>query len=430
MSQKRGSSEALNAINWQKEIYINGVSGKRLDIPSEMDRLEHNASKVMSKEAFAYVAGGAGLGKTMDANRQAFGHWKIVPRMLKDVSERDISIELFGRKFPSPFLLAPIGVLELAHPKADLAVAGACASTGIPMIFSNQASIAMEECSTILGDSPCWFQLYWSKSNELVQSFVSRAEACGCHAIVVTLDTTMLGWRSKDIDLAYLPFLKGMGIAQYTSDPVFKQLLKSESDNEDQSKRKINLAAIKAFIDMNRTYPGNFWKNLRSKEPLAAIRQFIQIYSRPSLTWENLSFLREHTKLPILLKGILHPEDAWKAVDHGADGIIVSNHGGRQVDGAIGALDALNNVIDVVNDKIPVLMDSGIRSGADAFKALAIGAKAVCLGRPYVYALALAGEKGVYELLRNIMADFELTMGLAGCRNVHEINKKSISRNS
>ncbi|HYH83496.1 MAG TPA: alpha-hydroxy-acid oxidizing protein, partial [Longimicrobium sp.] len=261
----------------------------------------------------------------------------------------------------------------------------------------------------------------------LVESLVARAESSGCEAIAVTLDTTLLGWRARDLDLAYLPFLRGKGIAQYVSDPVFLDSLRNPAPPAaGQPKRKVNLHSLGAFAELTRAHPGRFWKNLRSGAPLAAVQQFITTYSRPSLTWADLPFLRERTKLPILLKGILHPDDARRALDLGVDGIIVSNHGGRQVDGAIATLDALPAIVGAVGGRVPVLMDSGIRGGADVFKALAFGARAVCVGRPYVYALALAGRAGVLELLRNLIAEFELTMGLAGCRSVAEIGPESL----
>ncbi|MBK7870169.1 MAG: lactate 2-monooxygenase [Saprospiraceae bacterium] len=419
----------FSAIDLQRIIYLGGMMGVQPVVPFDFKELEIVARKRLSKEAFAYVAGGAGLESTMDANRRAFDQWQIMPRMLRDVSNRDISIELFGQRLPSPFLTCPIGVLELVHPEADIAVAKACASLGIPMIFSNQASVKMEDCAGVMGDSPHWFQLYWSKSNELVQSLIQRAEKCGCSAIVVTLDTTMLGWQTRDLDSAYLPFLRGMGIAQYLSDPVFMRLLDEPQEAALTIKPKINLTTIRNLITTVNKYPGRgFFKKLRSGKPMAAVRQFINIYSRPSLTWEDLSFLREQTKLPILLKGILHPDDARKALDKGMDGIIVSNHGGRQVDGAIGAFGALSSIVEAVNDAIPVLLDSGIRSGADTFKALALGAKAVCIGRPYVYGLAIAGQAGVEAVLKNFMADFELTMGLTGCKNINEISKELLTK--
>ncbi|MEM1323802.1 MAG: lactate 2-monooxygenase [Bacteroidota bacterium] len=426
MSQPSQSEHNFSAMERQREIYVSGMSGKMPLLPLHPDALEAKAREVMSSEAFAYVAGGAGHEDTVSNNRQDFHQWQIWPRMLRDVSQRDTSISLFGRRLPGPLLLSPVGVLDLAHKEADLAVAKACAAAGLPMIFSNQASVTMEDCAAVMGSSPRWFQLYWSKSNDLVASLVQRAEACGCEAIVVTLDTTMLGWRLRDLDLAYLPFLRGRGIAQYISDPVFQQQLLELGDAPPPKAGKTNFKTLRNVYQLMSGYPGSTISNLVSKQPLKAVRQFIDIYSRPSLTWADLPFLRQHTRLPILLKGILHPDDARQAVDAGVDGLIVSNHGGRQVDGAVSAIQALPGVIEAVGGQLPVLMDSGVRGGADMFKALALGAKAVCIGRPYVYALGIAGEAGVAELLRNLMADFELTMGLAGCKNIAEINRECL----
>lgn len=390
--------------------------------PASLQKLEKKARQVMSPKAFAYVAGGAGSEETISANRSGFEKWKIIPRMLRDVSVRDTSLSIFGQQLPAPFLLAPIGVLELAHKEAEIAVARASKRTGTPMIFSNQASVAMEPVSKELGDAPRWFQLYWSKSNDLVKSFVQRAENCGCSAIVVTLDTTLLGWRTRDIDLAYLPFLTGKGIAQYTSDPVFNELLEeNESGSEPGFKPPLNWETLLNIISLMRNYPGGFWNNLKSKKPLKAVSKFISIYSRPSLTWSDVALLREMTHLPIILKGILHPDDARLAIENGIDGIIVSNHGGRQVDGAISTIEALPEIVTTVDGKCPVFIDSGIRSGADVFKALALGATSVLIGRPYVYGLAIGGATGVEEVLRNFRADFELNMALAGCNNLSEI---------
>ncbi|WP_299459147.1 lactate 2-monooxygenase [uncultured Microscilla sp.] len=414
----------FKAINRQRIIYTSGASGKTPLVPVTPQLLEEKAARRMTKEAAGYIIGGAGLGKTMQNNRSAFDQYQIVPRMLKDVSKRDTSITLFGQKLPSPLLTAPIGVLEMVHQRADLAVAEATSSLGVPMIFSNQASYPMEACASLMGNSPRWFQLYWSKSDELVLSFIKRAEVSGCSAIVVTLDTSVLGWRTHDLDLAFLPFLQGKGIAQYTSDPVFQQLMDEPIDTSAlEFKPKVTLSLIKNALRMKKNYPGGLWKNLSSDRPIKAVKKFVNIYSRDSLTWENLQFLRKHTQLPLLLKGILHPDDAQKAIDYGMDGIVVSNHGGRQVDGAIGSFSALPDIVQTVKGQIPVLLDSGVRSGADMLKALAIGAKAVCLGRPYVYGLALAGAAGVQEVLANLMADFELNMALAGCASIDELGR-------
>lgn len=419
----------FSALDRQKEIYVGGFGGSKPNLPTRYLELENKAKAHMSAEAFAYIAGGAGLEATMTENRRAFDRIRIVPRMLRDISERDLTTELLGQKLPAPLLTAPIGVLEMAHPQGDLAVAKATAGLGVPMIFSNQASYPMEQCAALMANSPRWFQLYWSKSDDLTVSLLERAEACGCSAIVLTLDTTMLGWRPRDLDLAYLPFLRGLGIAQYTSDPVFQRLTADPDFLQSiQNEGNFSLTKLLNFFRLVKKYPGggSFSKKIKSKLPVAGVRKFIEIYSRPSITWADLAFLKKHTRLPILLKGILHPRDARLAVEHGMDGLIVSNHGGRQVSGSISAIEALPSIVGEVNGRIPVLLDSGIREGADIFKALALGATAVCIGRPYVYGLAIGGAEGVTEVLKNLISDFELTMGLSGCRSVAEIDEKMV----
>lgn len=417
--------QKITALDRQRTIYIDGAAGRRQDIPFQPELLEQRARLAMRPEAFAYIAGGAGLETTVKTNAGDFSRWHIVPRMLRNVEERDTSLTLFGQAMPAPFFLAPVGVLEMAHAEADLAVARAAAQLGIPYIFSNQASVPMETCASAMQDTARFFQLYWSRSDELVVSFLQRAEACGCAGIVVTLDTTMLGWRTRDLELASLPFLKGMGIAQYTSDPVFRRLM-DEPVEAPAAKPRITWEAIRTLISANRKYPGSFWGNLRSGAGLKAVRTFIRLYSRPNITWADLPFLRKHTRLPIILKGILHPDDARKALDYGIDGIYVSNHGGRQVDGAISTIRALPKVVEAVRDKVPVLVDSGFRGGADVYKALALGATAVGIGRPYCYALSIGGQAGVETLLANWLADFELTMGLAGCKNLEEVRASNL----
>jgi lactate 2-monooxygenase len=412
----------------QFEIYVGGARGVHPRVPVSFDRLQQAARGAMSPEGYAYVAGGAGTESTMRANRAAFERWRIVPRMLRDVSTRDTAIEVVGTRLPSPFVLCPIGVLEMAHREADLAVARAAAAEGIPFVFSNQASRPMEETARAMGDAPRWFQLYWSTSNELVESLVSRAERCGCSAIVLTLDTTMLGWRVRDLDLAYLPFLRGKGIAQYTSDPVFVEALQETLRQESPPAGRITLAAVGTLLSQAGAYPGSRLANARSGLARAAVRRFVETYSRPSLSWDDLGFLRERTRLPILLKGVLHPADARAAVEHGLDGIVVSNHGGRQVDGAIATMDALPAIVEEVAGRVPVILDSGVRSGADVFRALALGAAAVGLGRPYVWGLAVAGEDGVREVIRNLRADFDLTLGLSGVASVRNLGRENVTR--
>lgn len=414
----------------QQAIYLDGVGGRRPAVPVSPSRLERAARRKMSREGFAYVAGGAGAERTMAANRAEFDRWRIVPRMLRDVSKRDPSTTLFGRTLPAPLLLAPIGVLEMAHPEADVAAAAAASAAGVPMIFSNQASRSMEACVAVMGDAPRWFQLYWSQSTELALSFVERAERNGCDALVLTLDTTILGWRPRDLDLAYVPFLRGRGLAQYTSDPVFQRQVDADVATFVRRKTRVTPSAISTLVQLARAHPGRFRDNMRSVAPLAAVQRFIDTYSKPSLNWDDVALLRERTSLPLLLKGVLHPDDARRAVDHGVDGVIVSNHGGRQVDGSIATLAALPGIVDAAGANLTVLMDSGIRTGADVFKALALGADAVCVGRPYAYGLAIAGRKGVEEVIANLRADFELTMALSGCRTVDDITTDHLVRDA
>jgi isopentenyl diphosphate isomerase/L-lactate dehydrogenase-like FMN-dependent dehydrogenase len=412
----------------QAEIFEAGVFGRRPRVPLDWSELERRAARAMSRQGFGYVVGGAGLEDTMRANRAAFDRRRIVPRMLRDVSRRDIHVDLLGLRLPGPLLLCPVGVLALAHRDAEEGVARAAAAEGVPMIISGQASRPLEDIAAAMGDAPRWFQLYWSASDDLVASLVARAEASGAGAIVVTLDNNLLGWRGRDLAAAYLPFARGQGIAHYTSDPVFRAIVEDRARRRPrQPTPRPTLTAVRTLLQLTAAYPGRFLDNLRSPLPRAAVEAFLDVFSRPSLTWSDLPFLRDRTHLPILLKGILAPQDAARAVREGVDGIIVSNHGGRQVDGAIASLDALPGIVEAVDGAVPVLLDSGVRTGADVFKALALGAAAVCIGRPYVYGLAVAGSDGVREVIRNFLADFDLTMALAGCASIAQITREALA---
>lgn len=408
----------------QSAIFRNGSTGLKPAIPAGWSDLESAANHAMSREAWAYVKGSAGNESTEAANRAAIDRWKIVPRVLRDVDQRDLSVELFGHRYPTPLLAAPVGVLGMVDKQADIAVGRAAARLGVPYILSTQASVPMERVAQAMGDAPRWFQLYWSTSDELVESFVHRAEASKAQAIVVTLDTHMLGWRPRDLSLGYLPFAHGKGIAQYTSDPVFRRLVEERiARNQPAVKARIRPATIRTLLDMTRNYPGG---SLRSPLPRASVDTFLDVFSRSTLTWENLAWLRERTTLPIVLKGIQHPDDASRALAAGIDGLIVSNHAGRQIDNAIGSLDALPGIAERVNGAVPVLFDSGIRSGADMFVALALGASAVCVGRAYTYGLAIAGEQGAYDALRNIIAEFDIVLGLAGYASAGSIPREAV----
>jgi lactate 2-monooxygenase len=399
----------------QTEIFVTGAGGRRPLVPVDPAALEARAAQRMSAQAGAYVIGGAGSGTTMAANRAAFDRRRFVPRVLRDVSQRDLSVELFGRRHSAPLLIAPVGVLELVHGEADLAVARAAARESVGYVFSNQASVAMEECAAAMGAAPRWFQLYWSSDDDFVRSLLRRAEACGCEAIVLTLDTTLLGWRPRDLDLGYLPFLRGMGLAQYLTDPVFRAAIPSSPPETGFRPKGAGIVATAASLARIGRRHGLSLTQMR-----AAAAHFTATYSRPNLRWADVERLRGMTKLPILLKGIRHPDDARRAAAAGVDGIVVSNHGGRQVDGEPGTLDLLPGVVAAAGG-IPVLLDSGIRSGADVAKALALGARAVLLGRPHVYGLAIAGEAGVREVIRNIVAELDLTLALCGAASVAEL---------
>ncbi|MGH2695271.1 MAG: lactate 2-monooxygenase [Actinomycetota bacterium] len=384
----------MSYSDYQYEIYLGGLSGQRPAFPISFVDLEREAQEAMSPEAWGYVAGAAGTEATMKANLAAFARWRILPRMLRDVSERDLSIELFGDRLDSPLLLAPIGVQSIIHPDSERAVAGAAADVGVPMVLSTAASTSMEDVAAASGDNLRWFQLYWPADPKLTESFVRRAEASGYRAIVVTLDTMLLAWRPRDLQGAFLPFLQGVGIAHYLSDPEFR-----------------------AGLD-----------NSPEEDLPAAVMRWAQVYSDPATTWDRLRDLRTMTKLPLLLKGILHPDDARTAAESDMDGIIVSNHGGRQVDGAIATLDALPEVVAAVPGGFPVLFDSGIRGAADAVKALALGARAVLLGRPYAWGLAVGGEDGVRQVLRSFLAELDLTLALAGCSSVAGLDPSLLRR--
>jgi lactate 2-monooxygenase len=380
--------------SYQDEIYLTGLTGAVPDLPTDLGRLEEAARSVMTPRAFDYVSGAAGSGETARENLAAFGRWRIVPRMLTDVSTPSYSTTLLGADLDVPFLLAPVGVLAIAHPDGESAVARAAGSAGVPMVLSTAATTAMEDVAAANGDGQRWYQLYWPKDRAVAASFLGRAQAAGYSVLLVTLDTRILAWRPHDLDNGYLPFLQGVGIQNYLSDPAFQ-------------------AGLVSPVDV---------------DPDSAVLRYTQMFGDLSLTWDDIPFLRQHWHGPIVLKGILSAADALRAAEAGVDGVIVSNHGGRQVDGAIAALDALPSVAQAVGSRLAVLFDSGIRGGADMLKALALGAQAVLIGRPYVYGLALGGEAGVRHVVRSLRTDFELTMRLAGLSRLSELGADCIQR--
>ena len=379
----------LEGSQVQNAIYVSGES----PWPIAPEEWEARAAEALEPGPFDYIAGGAGSESTMRANVDAFERRRLRPRMLTGNAERDISVEVLGTSSPAPFFLAPIGVLSIAHPDGELGAARASAATRVPMVLSSAASHSLEEVAAELGDSPRWFQLYWVSDRDVVASLVRRAEEAGYGALVVTLDTLTLGWRDRDLRKPYLPFVTGEGCAQFFSDPVFRSRLDRPPEED----------VVAAAAAMLATFP-----NL-------------------GLSWEDLAWLRGVTDLPLLVKGVLTAEDALRARESGVDGVIVSNHGGRQVDGAVAALDALVEVRDALGPEATVLMDSGIRRGPDVLKALALGADAVLLGRPYVYGLAVGGQEGVEAVLRHLIAETDLTLALVGGKRAAELDSSWIA---
>jgi lactate 2-monooxygenase len=373
----------------QNAIYVSGES----PWPISPEEWEARAAEVLDGGPFDYIAGGAGSESTMRANLEAFERTRLRPRMLSGNVERDISVEVLGTRSPAPFFLAPIGVLSIAHPEGELAAARAAAATGIPFVLSSAASHSLEEVADAIGDAPRWFQLYWVNDREVALSLVGRAAETGYSALVVTLDTLTLGWRDRDLRKPYLPFVTGEGCAQFFSDPVFRSRLERPPEED----------VVTAAVTMLATFP-----NL-------------------GLTWDDLAWLRGETELPLLVKGVLTAEDALRARESGVDGIVVSNHGGRQVDGAVAALDALVEVRDALGDDFVLLMDGGIRRGADVLKALALGADAVLLGRPYAYGLAVGGQEGVETVIRHLMAETDLTLALVGGTSARDLDSSWIA---
>ena len=380
--------------DYQLEIYLQGLSGVMPTLPMSFAELEARAQAAMSPSVWSYVTGGAGDERTQRVNRTAFDNWGLMPRMFVGAKERDLSVDLFGLTLPSPAFMAPIGVIGICAQDGhgDIAAAKAAARTGVPLVVSTLTADPLEDVAAEFGDTPGFFQLYTPTDRDLAASFVQRAEKAGFKGIVVTLDTWVPGWRPRDLSTANFPQLRGKCLANYTSDPVFRSGLAAPPEENMQ----------------------------------AAILKWISVFGN-SLSWDDLPWLRSLTTLPLLVKGIQHPDDARRAIDGGVDGIYCSNHGGRQANGGIPALDCLPGVVEAAGD-VPVLFDSGIRSGADIVKALAFGATAVGIGRPYAFGMALGGADGVVHVLRSLLAEADLIMGIDGYRTLADLVPEALRR--
>ena len=381
--------------DYQTQIYGAGLTGVLPTLPVDFATLKARAEAAMPPSVLNYVQGGCGDEHTQDENAHAFHHWGMVPRMMVDCTDRDLSIELFGQKLASPLFMAPIGVTGIVTQDGhgDLAAARASAMTGVPLCASTLANDPLEDVAKACGGTPAWFQLYTPRDKDVAASLVSRAEAAGYKALVVTLDTWVTGWRPRDLNVSNFPQLRGAVLTNYFVDPAFRKLLAKPPE----------------------------------EDPRAAIGAWGATFGKV-LTWDDLPWLRSLTKLPIVLKGICHPDDARRALDCGADGIYVSNHGGRQANGGIAAIDMLPDVVEAVWGRVPVLFDSGVRSGSDAVKAIALGADAVGIGRPYSYGLALGGAEGAAHVLKSILAETDLLMAVNGYPTLAAVRKEGARR--
>lgn len=380
--------------DFQNAIYGAGLAGVLPKLPTDFATLEARAAAAMPPSVLNYVQGGCGDELTQRRNAEAFGHWGMVPRMMVDSAARDLSVELFGQRYPTPLFMAPIGVTGICtqDQHGDLAAARASVATGVPLCLSTLTNDPLEAVAQALGEQAGFFQLYTPKDEGVAASLVQRAEAAGYRAIVVTLDTWVTGWRPRDLNTANFPQLRGHVLTNYFSDPAFCKLL----DKPPQ------------------------------ENPAAAVRAWAKTFGRV-LTWADMPWLKSLTKLPIVLKGICHPDDARRAVDAGADAIYCSNHGGRQANGGIAAIDMLPAVVQAAGN-VPVLFDSGIRSGTDVVKALALGARMVGVGRPYAYGLALDGADGAAHVLRCLLAEADLLMAVNGWPTVAAVREAGAVR--
>ncbi len=361
------------------------IGEKISDYPLFTAEWEERAREILPAGPFGFLQSGAGDEVTLGQNREAFSEYDILPRVLRDVSNVDTSIKLFGQSQSMPVMLAPVGFQGIFHSQMELGTVKAAAAAGIPFVASTVTSASLEEIAAAEPDAVKWFQLYWSKNRDLTASMAKRAEKAGYKAIVVTVDTGLLGWRKRDYRNGYSPLKLLKGAANYINDPVFQELV----------------------------------PELTEEHIREAILENIH---HPNLTWDDLLFLREQTSLPIVVKGILHPADAKQAVALGMDAIVVSNHGGRQLDSAIASLCALPAIAKTVNGAVPVLMDGGVRSGADVFKAIALGADSVLIGRPYVYGLAAGGQAGVSRVIEDLRTELQLTYALSGVARTKDID--------
>ncbi|KJZ72110.1 hypothetical protein HIM_08483 [Hirsutella minnesotensis 3608] len=383
-----------------QQVLLEGLRGQLPVVPTDPRKIQGKAKQVMPKNGYDYITGAAGEEATKEANRLAFRQWRIVPRVLTPTTPRNLSVTLFGHRYGAPAIMAPIGDQSLYHPDKEVGTAIACANLSVPFTLSTAASTGIEELVAKAPRGPKWFQLYWPFNEELLASILNRAHASGYQVLVVTLDGWAGGWRPSDLDTANAPNFLGQGNEVGFQDPVFRKMFAEESEGGTPENDTI----------------------------AASVSWITKVISGTSQDWSHLRILRKHWKGPIVLKGILSVQDARMAVRYGMDGIVVSNHGGRQMDGGVATLDVLPEIVDAVGKRTTVLFDSGLRTGADVFKALALGAKAVLVGRPVVYGLGINGTAGALAAFAGILADLDITMGFAGAKRVSDLTRDRLRR--
>lgn len=341
---------------------------------------ETEARRKLPQIAYDYYASGAGDEITLRENHIAYERIRLQPRVLKDISKTDLSTAVLGQSISMPVLVAPTAFHRMAHPEGEVATARAAGDSGIIMILSTLATCSIEAVMEN-ASGPVWFQLYFYKDRDATLSLIQRAESSGCKAIVLTVDAQIWGRRERDVRNRFrLP--KGLSMENLA--PVGKSHFPKEEDD-------------------------------------SGLSSYVTWQFDPALSWKEVDWLCSQTKLPVLLKGILHSEDARIACDHGAAGVIVSNHGGRQLDTVPATIEALPHIVDAVNNQLPVIIDGGVRRGTDVIKALAAGASAVGIGRPIIWGLAVEGEKGVKDILKILRKEIEIGMRLCGCSSIVEI---------
>ncbi|GFZ48820.1 hypothetical protein JCM24511_06569 [Saitozyma sp. JCM 24511] len=400
-----------NFAVYQKECFKLSQNGSHPEFNTNPEELERQAQEALSKGGWLYASCNAGVSWTHRANQEAFDRWRIVPRMLVDTTARDTTTELFGHKIAAPICFAPIGInkasyIHIYHPLGELNAAKVAGELNLPYMLSTAGSQPIEDVAKANGAGPRFFQLYCPHDEELEDSLLQRAWNSGFNVCVMTLDTWQLAWRHNDIANSNYAFYRGIGADLGTSDPVFRKRVKEAGLDIDDPDHQYHIG--EKWIDT--VWHGKAW------------------------TWEKIPKLVKKWKdmtngRPFLVKGIQCAEDAIKAVEAGCDGVVVSNHAGRQVDGAIGSLEALPEVVEAIGDKATILFDSGVRTGADVFKALALGAHAVCVGRLYIYGMSIAGEAGVRHVMKSLLADFDILMNCAGARDIEEIRRTKLRPN-